>query len=231
MGGLEAETGRLRFRDRCGNKEQRGGRSRQGGGWESPGHRPDHRPRARETQIGGQRGAGGGMDRNREWRERCGGRDGHEDRCEDRARDARETQAEKMCAPSPPHPRRWQQVAPGRSERGSQGQMWREEPAVGAGSDGRGCRLPKLAPPGVRGWGSGAGVLTARRASWPRLDSASVRQPRLLSRQQLVARGNQHCSRPARAEPPGARDNPGLRFPRPPSPTSGSRRWSLAPKG
>ena len=120
----------------------------------------------------------------------------------------RDRQAEKMCAPSPPHPRRWQQVAPGRSERGSQGQMWREEPAVCAWSDGRGCRLPKLAPPGVRGWGSGAGVLTARRASWPRLDSASVRQPRLLSRQQLVARGNQHCSRPARAEPPGARDNP-----------------------
>ena len=155
VGGLEAETGRLRFRDRCGNKEQRGGRSRQGGGWETPGHGPDHRPRARETQIGGQRGAGGGMGRNREWRERCGGRDGHEDRCEHRARDARERQTGREDVRPQPTPPPAVAAGSPRQER----ERLAGPDVEGGASRGRGERRPRLpSPQASSAWGPGLGV-------------------------------------------------------------------------
>lgn len=150
-------------------------------------------------------------------------------RCESRARDAQERQeGREGCAP-PAHP------APGGGSKEPLAGALREAPRARCGGRSqpwaRGATAEAALSPRSLRLGSGPGVLTARGASWQRLDSHLYTSAPPVVSATARCQGNQRCSGPAGAEPPVAQGNPGLRFPRLSSPTSGSGQWSRARRG
>ena len=218
MGGLETAKGRLGFRDRCVETMSRGeGGTGRGREWDTPGDTARTTGREQGRQRQERREAGGGMDRNREWRERGGRRGGHEDRCEDRAWDALERQqAGKDARPPPctppPHPPPGQrrQGALRRAREAGEPEAPPAGPDVrGGASRGRVDRRPRLPPPHARS-ARGPGL-----GSRPREERACgawtlhlyVSPARCLGNSQ----GNHPSSGPARISHPllGATQGPG----------------------